>query len=301
VLAGTTHAPITAFITIFEMTGDYLIILPLMLAVTISTALAQRWLRGESIYTLKLTRRGVRLSRGRDVDVMEGVLVQEAMTRSCDTVPASMTLAELAAEFDRTHHHGFPVLDEAGKLYGVVSVHDLNQAHANGLPASTSVQDIAVIDVITAFPDEPMADALRRLSVRGVGRLPVISRQDPTELLGTVRRSDIVRAYNLALARRAEVQQRAERLRLRKLDHTEFLELAIKPGSPCVGCTVGRLASDLPHDLVLISIRRANGEVIIPHGDTEFRIGDNVTLFADTAAAGEARRQLLGDFGQFQR
>jgi CIC family chloride channel protein len=295
VFAGASHAPITAVITLFELTGNYLIILPLMLAVTISTALAQTWLKGESIYTLKLVRRGVRLSRGRDVDVMEGVLVQEAMTRQCDVVPTTMTLEELNREFRRTEHHGFPVMDEAGKLFGIVTVQDLKRALERGTPTDTLVQEIAVTKVIVAYPDEPMADALHRLSVRGVGRLPVVLRDDPQALVGTVRRSDIIRAYNIALTRRAEVQQRAERVRLRKVDHTEFLELELAPRSPCVGRTVRELASLLPHDLVLVSIRRANGQVIIPHGDTEFRPGDRITAFADQDAVTEAKRLFLGE------
>lgn len=298
VFAGATHAPITAVIILFELTGDYRIILPLMMAVAISTALARRGLNGESIYTLKLTRRGVRLSSGRDVDVMEGVLVQEAMTRRLDTVSADMTLKELSAEFQRTQHHGFPVLDEEGRLYGVVTIQDMKRALERGLPPDTLVRDIATTNVTVAYPDEPMSAALRRLSVRGVGRLPVVDRNDPTRLLGAVRRADIIRAYNIALTRRAELQHRAERMRLQKVDHTEFLDVELKEDSPCVGCTVGELAPRFPQEMVLVSIRRANGQVVIPHGNTVFQPGDRITAFVDTAAVAQLRRLLLGDQAQ---
>jgi CIC family chloride channel protein len=299
VFAGATHAPVTAVLSLFELTGNYLIVLPLMLAVTISTALAQYWLHGESIYTLKLTRRGIRLSRGRDVDVMEGILVGEAMTRQVDTVPTTMTLGELREEFRRTQHHGFPVLDEQGKLYGIVTVQDLKRALEKGYTQESQVEEITVTSLIVAYPDEPMAFALHRISVRGVGRLPVVDRADPGQLLGSVRRSDIVQAYKIALTRRAELQQHTERLRLRNVDSTEFVELQVKKGSPCVGCQVRDLATQLPHDLVLVSIRRANGQMLIPHGDTEFYPGDRVTAFVDCSAAPEVRRLLLGEFGQY--
>jgi len=294
VFAAATHAPITGVIILFELTGDYRIILPLMLAVVISTLLGRYWLAGESIYTLKLSRRGVRLSAGRDVDVMEGVLVEEAMTREMDTVRTDMTLRELEAEFDRTLHHGFPVLDEAGRFYGVVTVKDLRRALERGASLDTRVRDIATTDVMVAYPDEPMAAALQRLSVRGVGRLPVVSREDPTQLLGMVRRMDIIRAYNIALTRRAELQRRAARMRLQHLDNTEFVELKLEPDSPCVGCTVQQLASRLPSEAVFVSIRRASGRVIIPRGNTVFQAGDWVTAFVVTSAVEELRRQLLG-------
>jgi len=77
--AASVHAPITAVLILFELTGDYHIILPLMLSIVVSTMLFQYLLGGESIYTLKLTRRGIRLQRGRDIDVLQGVTVEEIM------------------------------------------------------------------------------------------------------------------------------------------------------------------------------------------------------------------------------
>lgn len=295
VFAGSTHASVTAVVMIFELTGDYRLILPLMLSVVISTILAHYLLHGESIYTLKLSRRGIRLVSGRDVDVMQGVLVQEAMTTRVDTVPGSMTLDKLRSEFARTQHHGFPVVDEAGKLFGIVTVQDAGRALEAGMPPGTPVRDFAVRDVEVAYPDEPMADALHRLSVRGIGRLPVVSRQDPNRLLGAVRRSDILRAYNIALTRRADVQQMAARMRLRKVDHTEFVELEIDSDSPCVGSRIQDLASGLPYEAVLVSVRRANGEVVIPHGDTVLQSGDRIIAFADEDAAMQLAHTLLGD------
>ncbi len=208
VFAGAAHAPITAIIILFEMSGDYRIILPLMISVVISTFLARHWLGGESIYTLKLTRRGVRLSSGRDVDIMQGVRVEEAMTREVRTVPAALALDELSERFRVTQHHGFPVVDDGSRLVGIVTIQDLRRALENGAQPDTPIRDIATTDLLVAYPDETMAAALERLSVRGVGRLPVVSRQDPSCLLGAIRREDIVRAYRIALARRKPTPDR---------------------------------------------------------------------------------------------
>jgi CIC family chloride channel protein len=106
VFAGAARAPFTAILIVFEMTDDYRLILPLMAGVIVSLIVAER-LHPESIYTLKLTRRGIHLRRGRDVDVMETVRVEEVMVRQPVTVPTDLPVALLAGEFLRTGRHGF--------------------------------------------------------------------------------------------------------------------------------------------------------------------------------------------------
>lgn len=281
VFAGAARAPITSIIILFEMTDDYRLILPLMLATVISTILAEH-LSKESIYTLKLSRRGIRLERGRDIDVMQGVLVGEAMTTEVDTVSADMDLQELDLLFAETHHHGFPVVDEGGILLGVVTLQDLGRAKEQGALDDRKVRDIATRSVLTAFPDEPMWVALKRLGTRDVGRLPVVDRQQPGRLLGLIRRSDIVRAYRVGISRRLDLQERADRLRLGKLTGTEFVEIVVKAGSPVVGKQVQEIT--LPEDCLLTTARRAD-KVILLHGDTTVQEGDRIVALADPSCA----------------
>jgi len=217
IFTGAARAPITAVLIIFEMTDDYHLILPLMLATVISTTLAEH-LSKESIYTLKLVRRGVRLERGRDIDVIQGVLVREVMTAEVDTISADLDLQELDAIFAETHHHGFPVLDENGDLVGVVTLQDLARARERGPLEGHTVRDIATQSALTVFPDEPMWLALKRLGTRDVGRLPGVDRGNPRRLVGLIRRNDIVRAYQVGISRRLDLQERADKLRLGKAD-----------------------------------------------------------------------------------
>jgi len=293
--AASAHAPITAVLILFELTSDYRIILPLMLTVVISTTLAQILLGGESIYTLKLTRRGVRLQRGRDVDIMQGVKVEEIMRYDIDTVEMDLTIAELSDIFARSRHHGLPVLDNQGKLWGIVTITDLDQALNAHMPGSTLITDIGTIrdQLLVAFPDETMGEALTRMGRRGIGRLPVVSRDDPNHLLGLIRRADIIRAYNLALSRRTELQRRQERIRLYNLDGTEFIDLTLKPDDKAVGKTVQDLADLLPEECLLISVRR-EGQVFIPHGYTVFKVGDHITAFIRSQDAEVLHRCLRG-------
>jgi CIC family chloride channel protein len=281
IFAGAARAPITSIIILFEMTDDYRLILPLMLATVISTILAEH-LSKESIYTLKLSRRGIRLERGRDIDVMQGVMVGEAMTTEIDTVPADMDLQELDSLFAESHHHGFPVVDEKGILLGVVTLQDLGRAKEQGWLDDRKVRDIATRSVLTAFPDEPMWVALKRLGTRDVGRLPVVDRQHPGRLLGLIRRSDIVRAYRVGISRRLDLQERADRLRLGKLTGTEFVEIVVKAGSPVLGKQIQEIT--LPEDCLLTTARRGD-KVILLHGDTRVQEGDRIVALADPGCA----------------
>lgn len=290
--SGAAHTPVTSILILFEMTGDYRIILPLMLATVVSTLVSRLFSR-ESIYTLKLTRRGVHLRQGQDVDVMQGVTVREAMTADVDTVPLDMTLDELASEFARSHHHGFPVVDDAGELAGVVSIQDLERAKAQGPIIGKTVADIATTQgILVAYPYEPMWKALRRLGRRDVGRLPVVEREGSRQIVGVVRRSDIIRAYDRAIAARAHHQHQVETLRLGQIDGTSILHIRVSPQSRVVGHRISDLK--LPQECVIVSVRRGR-ELHMAHGHTVLHSGDQVTVFVGSECVSEVQELLVGD------
>jgi CIC family chloride channel protein len=289
VFGSAARAPITAVLILFEMTDDYRLILPLMLATVVSTILAEH-LDRESIYTYKLARRGVRLERGRDIDVMQGVLVGEAMTTGVETVSADLELPELDLIFNESHHHGFPVLDENNELFGVVALQDIARARERGVYKGHRVREIATRSALTAYPDESMWVALKRLGTRDVGRLPVVDRQNPHHLLGLIRRNDIVRAYKVGINRRLDLQERVDRLRLGALTGTEFVEILVEPESPQAGKQVREVP--LPDDCLLTTARRGD-KVILLHGETRIRPGDRIVALADP----ECARQLSLIFG----
>jgi CIC family chloride channel protein len=296
--AAGAHAPITAILIMFELTGDYRIMLPLMLTVVIATVLAQKVMRGESIYTLKLTRRGIRLQRGRDIDVMQSVQVDEVMRTQVDTVGVNVTLTELVEVFSRSRHRGLPVLDRQGKLWGMVTVSDLDRAIDAEAPRRRPVTEIGTPrdQLLVAYPDETMGEALTRMSRRGLGNLPVVARDDPNRLLGLIRQPDIIRAYHLGLSRRAELQHRAKRIQLRNLDGTEFIDMHLSENDAVVGKTVQEIASVAPSECIFISIRR-EGQVLIPHGNTVFQPGDQLTVFVRSKDVAILQHCLVGNEG----
>ena len=130
VLAGAVHAPLTAIILLFEMTNDYHIILPLMFAVVVSLLVSQR-LQHDSVYELGLARKGVRLQRGRDVEVLDTLTVNEVMQTETNTLLESEPLAVASEVFARTHHHGLPVVNASGELVGILTVQDIERVHSD--------------------------------------------------------------------------------------------------------------------------------------------------------------------------
>ncbi|MGW8181532.1 MAG: chloride channel protein, partial [bacterium] len=270
VFAGAARAPISAIIILFEMTGDYRIILPLMLSTVIATALAG-FLDPESIYTRKLSRRGTHLRHGRDIDVMQSMQVEEVMSLDVASVPYSMTRKDAIRHLQKHRRHAVPVLDEHSRLHGIISVTDLDRARSRPDSDTLQVGEIATRSLLTAFPDDVMWVALERMGSRDLSSLPVVDRNDTGNLLGVIRRRDIVRAYNAGVLRRQDIQERIVQRQVISRSGTKFLEIEVGESSPAVGMQLSDLA--LPLSCIVVSVVRSE-RVLIPRGNTLLKVGD---------------------------
>lgn len=282
VLAGAVHAPLTAVLLLFEMTNDYRIILPLMFSVAISLVLSQR-IQRDSVYAMGLARHGIRLDRGRDVEVMSAITVGEAMRPGTESLPESMNLIEAAETLSKMRHHGLPVVDDGSRLSGIITVQDIE--HATG----ETVGDACTRQVEVAFPDETLNMALRRMSRRDVGRLPVVSRENPRQLLGVLRRADVIHAYDIALTRRVTQRHQEHAVRLDALTpaRVDVSDIVVEIGAPSAGKRVNEIA--FPQGCIIASVRRG-GQVFIPRGETRLLAGDVLVVVAEGAARTEAQR-----------
>jgi len=204
VVAGTTHATLTAMLIIFEMTGDYRIILPLMLASVLSTLLANR-LSKESIYTLKLVRRGISLRGGRDVSILTSTFVREVMSRSWEAISQSMPMGQLLRLVEESRFSFYPVVNSTGGLEGILSLQDVKRLITKrGLEDLVIVKDVMPGYVQTLTEDETLASALQKFGLQDVEALPVVDKENPRKLVGVLKRSDIVTFYNRKLLERTE-------------------------------------------------------------------------------------------------
>lgn len=275
--AAAARAPFTAMLIVFEMSNDYSMILPLM-AATVTASYFAQWLYPDSIYTQKLTRRGIRFVQGRDMDVMQGVRVDEVMNRTPLVVHKTLPLADLYRRFQETNFLGFPVLDEHDKLWGIVTLQDMERILAGNVITlrGFTVEDVAVVEPVTVFPDEPIWTAIQKMAPRDLARLPVVSRDGSGSLCGLISRSDILRAYDVAIVRKQRGQMLGGDVTLREEGDNAFMELCLQPGDNAIGKPLQSL--DLPETINIVSVERA-GIIIIPRGSTIFAVGDIVTVF----------------------
>ena len=141
VFAGAARAPITAVIIMFELTGEYTIILPLMTAIVLATAVS-RLLSHDTIYTLKLRRRGIDLDADPHAPAMTTVTAGEVMDPAEDTLPQHATLLAAAEIVSRSPHAQLAVLDGQGRYRGVVTARAIADALADGEHDNTRVASV---------------------------------------------------------------------------------------------------------------------------------------------------------------
>ena len=203
VVSATTHGPLTALLMLFEMTGDYKIILPLMITCIISNIVGRQFLK-ESIYTLKLTRRGINLEEGKEVNVLKSIKVNEVMNTDVETITEALGLERLAEIISKSKYNSFPVVSDGNKLTGILSYFDYNEAifdeHLKGLVVA---KDIATLDVVTISTDDNLYNALEKITFKDFAILPVVSTDDPAQLVGVLTRRDIMGAYNKAVIKKS--------------------------------------------------------------------------------------------------
>jgi uncharacterized 2Fe-2S/4Fe-4S cluster protein (DUF4445 family) len=131
-------------------------------------------------------------------DVMKAIKVGEVMTADFPTVSFNMSLEELRERLRDTGHHGFPVLDEEGRLCGCVTIADL-EGFARSGKTDLKVGDIATKELFVAYADQTLYDVLRA-TTKDYGRIPVVERHDRTRLIGVLRRHDMMKAYRERVA-----------------------------------------------------------------------------------------------------
>jgi len=199
-VSGATHAPLTAIMMVFEMSGDYGLILPVMLTSVLAYVVAKH-LHPENIYSEWLVRRGVVLSRGADAAVLARLTVGECMNRSPLTIPEATDLAAIVRLAGGSRQTEFPVVDEQGLYVGMLSREAVYLAHNNGehLHGLVLAADLVVREVERVTPEDSALTALRRLGGADVDYLPVVALRDPTRLEGIVSRQDLVAAYERQL------------------------------------------------------------------------------------------------------
>ncbi len=193
VFGAAARAPLTAIVFVFELTRDFEVMLPLMLA-TVLAALVFSALSSESIYTEKLSRRGIRVGSELVADSLRTTAVVDVMNRVVDTVRPNDTVREVAERITRGDRGAFPIVDDDGVCVGIVSRRDLISQE---LSRDSLVGEIASSDVVSIGPNASLLEAMQRMAEENVTHLPVL---EDGSLVGMCTRADIVRSRSDELA-----------------------------------------------------------------------------------------------------
>jgi CIC family chloride channel protein len=197
--AGSGRAPITCIVMLMEMTADYSLILPLMIAVS-SSYLVSSVIEPESIYTLKLSRRGVRLQRGSHIEVLRTICVSDVMTRDPTVLHPTMTTSEVFAIIDKTHHTKFPVIDDFGNVIGIMIAEDLFQSPKENAE-EYQVRELMNPNFLHLSQESTMDGALQAMIKRDEGHAVIVNPAEPNRMLGYITKADVLKAYEIAIIR----------------------------------------------------------------------------------------------------
>jgi H+/Cl- antiporter ClcA len=213
-LAGSVRAPLTAILMLFELTRDYRIVLPLMAAVGLSVWLVER-IKPTFNSNSNLQQIGLSELKDERAEIVQEILVEDAMHPYPKKLPASLSVLEAAVEMLRDRTRSVLVVDREDQLVGILSLEDINRALAlwqtypnssseiSGNLSGQTLKDICTTEIIYAWQDELLSEALDRMSVRGLHQLPVVARDKPDRILGLLEKEQIALTYNLAVTRKA--------------------------------------------------------------------------------------------------
>ncbi|MCG6134984.1 MAG: chloride channel protein [Nostoc sp. LLA-1] len=214
VLAASVRAPLTAILMLFELTRDYRIVLPLMAAVGLSVWLIER-IKPNFNSNFNLQQIGLSELKDEQAEIVQQILVEDAMLNFPKKLPATLGVIEAAREMTRDRCRSALVINQAGQLVGILSLEDINRvlspwqnsSHSSieitSNLSSKTILDICTTEILLAWHDELLSEALDRMALRGLHQLPVVARDNQEQILGLLEREQIALTCSLAVTRMA--------------------------------------------------------------------------------------------------
>jgi CIC family chloride channel protein len=199
VFGAASRATFTFIIFAFEITRDYNSVLPLMLVCVIADGIAMLLMPHASIMTEKLARRGLRIHQDYETDIMQQMRVAETMDRRTPTIAASTSVGELAERIARrdpevSRHQALLVVDDKEQLQAIITRGDIFRALEREPSGSASVRESGSSRLIVTYPDETLSEASYKMLRYDIGRLPVVDRANPKQIVGYLGRPNIMAA-----------------------------------------------------------------------------------------------------------
>ncbi len=210
VAAAATHAPITAIIIIFELTNDYKIILPLMLSCIISSFMAAG-LQKESIYTMKLKRRGILFKEGREMNILRALSVKDFISQDYQVFLNTEHVGNIINLAIGGKHHSFQIVDPENNYVGCFPLNQLKKLmlEKDLLASFVIAQDLAVQAINLDYKDN-LEQAMKIFGHEDVAEIAILKDK---KLIGVVKRKDVIEAYNHEILKREAAEGLVQKLK----------------------------------------------------------------------------------------
>lgn len=197
VFAGVIRAPITSILIIFEMTGGYALVLPLMIANTTAYLVARR-LDARNVYEALLEQDGIHLLHAPIASPqLDSLRVAEAMTIRAHSVAGEHSVEQALRTIEHDEFSGYPVVDHRGRCLGLTNMAGLRRVVAEG-GGDRRVAELVRLEEYV-YPDDALLRAVVRMNSLGTRQLPVVTKGEQS-LAGIISMSDILRAQAHAAA-----------------------------------------------------------------------------------------------------
>ncbi len=195
VVAGTIHAPLSALLIIFEVTADYKIILPLMLG-TVASTLVARWLKKDSIYTMKISLISHRVSGGRNLDLLQTRRIRSLVRQDAPVIRDTTGFSEILNLLMQSNYTSFPVTGKDNRVIGIITMRDLRPVlFDRELAPLLLATDVMSENIFVLKADDTLGNALNKLEIGDYELLPVVDDLNNMRYQGVVTKDDIIRKY----------------------------------------------------------------------------------------------------------
>ena len=258
--AGISRAPMTSIIMVFEITGDYGLVVPLMFGAIISTLVSERVVK-YGMYDWPILQKGKQIKSFQTVDVLENVMVKQVAAYNIDTLKIDISSLDAIKTLQSLKILGTAVIDE-DTYKGMVSLRSLQ----SGEP-STTLHEYLITIPFKVYEEDSVSDAVSQMVKFGYDRVPVFSSND--DFVAIFSKSHVSSAYLLT---------NVESVNSRKLKSSsnKFFEVSISKNSPIQNKQLASIK--LPSQSVLVSVSRKNEE-LIANGSLVLQTDDILTFF----------------------
>lgn len=196
-LGGINTIPISATMIIFEMTQDYSFILPLMLAVIISTTIVQLVLRG-SVHVKHLEEQGYQITEGRETNLLKSIFVEDVKLDEIELIPDQTPLPALVAKMIKSPNNTFYTIDKDGNLIGTITETEIRPiiTEYDNVKDVIVASDIINPQIVSVSTMDDLDHVLKLFGKWNRDQFPVLDKNDPTRVLGAITRQEVISIYN---------------------------------------------------------------------------------------------------------